>query len=317
MKTKITIFLVLLLIFSNSAFAAGNELSGKVHPKLSASALVKKSLSLIGKNYPCIDNNMNAFYKEQIQKNNSCVTTNEAILNIKKSSYLKSKTDLAFVEQVRGNCNPGENDQYVVKLQGGPISALEMDVVKNPFLGTFNHNPEESYSFEYDNDVYQGGKEYYVVLFKQKPSEGRMLYRGKIFVDKESLAIGKIEYSRNVENRFGSFDSFFAKKPKGRDIKMIGADYVVKYREFDGKWYFDYSTSNISFVLSNRQDHTYDTYSVKSQIVVTNLVAENFSVDKTNIIKSNDILSDKIKEFNLSSQWDVCNLILLLASNNL
>lgn len=299
---------------SNSSTGNNNLISDISHAKYNATDLVKKSLSLIGKNYPETTNYMNAFYKEEIMQNNSCITVNEALLNIQKSSYLSTKADLASIAQVRGNCSPNVQDNFLVKLQGGPISALKLDVIKEPFLGSYKHNIEESYTFQYSTPITLEDNEYYIVDFKQNPTETRTLYRGKIFIEKKSLAIAKIVYSMNVENRIDSYSRFFAKQPKGRDVKMISANYMVNYREYNGKWYFDYSTSNISFHSINRLDNSYDIYNINSQIAVTNLIAQNFTIDKSNILKSSDNLTDKIKDSNSSSDWDIYNLILLIAS---
>ena len=309
MKTK-----NLILLFT-AIFLSITAISKDKNQKYDAATLVKKSLSLIGKNYGDSPNYMNAFYKEKIQQNNTCITTNEALLNIQKSSYLTSKPDLAAIAQIRGKCNPNENSGFMIKLQRGPITALELDILKKPFLGAFPHEIEESYTFEYSQPVTINNRELYVILFNQKVSEERTLYRGKIYIDKSTLAVSKIEYSMNIENKFNSSAHFLIDKPKGHDIKMISANYMVIYKEYEGKWYFDYSTSDLNFNIMNREECTYNTYNINTQIAVTNLVADNFTIDKSNLLKNSDNLTDKAKEYNTSSEWDIYNLILLTAAN--
>jgi hypothetical protein len=96
---------------------------------------------------------------------------------------------------------------------------------------------------------------------------------------------------------------------------MVSADYVVNYREYDNKWYFDYSTSNVTFNILNKLESTYDVYNINSQLAVTNLVADGFTIDKKDMLKSTDILADKIGDYKIASEWDVYNLIMLLAIN--
>jgi len=258
---------------------------------------------------------MNAFYKERVTKNNDCLSLNEAILNINKTSYITPKDDQIAVKDARGNCNTKLMDPIFVKLQGGPVTALELDLVKHPFLGCEKYNIGDYYEFEYSKPVSMYGKNFYVVNFKQKYADGEMLFRGKLFIDAQSLAIAKAEYSMNVEKRDYAYTRFLKSKPKHSDVKMIAADYVVNYREYNNKWYFDYSTSNVTFNILNKEESTYDIYNLNSQLAVTNLIAENFTIDKKDLLKSTDILADKISDYKVASEWDVYNLIMLLALN--
>ncbi len=280
-----------------------------------AASLVKQSLSKISVNYSTTDNYMNAFYKERVLKNHEAISVNEAVLDIEKISYTRQQKDRIAIRDLRGNNYHNNNIPFNVKLQGGPVSAIELDVVKNPFLGCLPYQVSDYYNFEYEESQMLHGKEFYVVSFNQKPGTERNLFRGKIFIDKESLAIGRIEYSMNIENDSWSYGKFVSKKPRNSDIRMVEATYVVSYREYNNKWYFDYSTSNISFNIQDRAEQTYDTYSINSQMAVTNLVADNFSIDKKEMVKSTDILADKANNTTLASDWDIYNLIMLLAIN--
>lgn len=309
MKTKHVFILFTALLLSISTTA-----QEKSH-KYNAETLVKKSLSLIGSNYADSPNYMNAYYKEMVKQNNSCITTNEALLNIKKSSYLTSKQDQVSIAKIKGECNPSQQDELLVKLQGGPTSALSMDIAKRPFLGALAHEVEKSYTFEYADPTTINNRECYVITFEQKPSDARMLYRGKIYIDKASLAIAKMEYSRNVEDRDYSYTTFFTKRPKGHSVKMLSANYVITYKEYNDKWHFNYSTSDINFNMEDNSDHTYNTYNVNSQIAVTNLIAENLTINKGDLLKRSDILTDKAKESSDTSEWDIYNKIMLIAAN--
>lgn len=309
MKTKKVIILFAAIFLSLSAF------SQEIINNNNAVQLVKKSLSLIGKNYADSPSFMNAYYKEMVKQNNTCVTTNEALLNIQKASYLTSKRDIISMAKIKGDCNPDESDNYIVKLQGGPHSALAVDIMKSPFLGAYDYMIEQSYNFDFAEPITIGDNEYYVVLFDQKPSEERVLYRGKLYIEKSSLAIAKIEYSMNIEKRYSSFDNFIIKKPKGYNIKMISANYVVTYKKYNDKWYLNYTNSDINFNMISRLDNTYDTYNVKSEIALTKLIANNITLDKKNLLTSKDILTDKVKGNQNNSDWEIYNKIMLLAAN--
>ncbi len=315
MKTKIIFLLAAIFTISINALAISPATTDLVTPKIDAVTLVQRAFKQISVNYPKSDNQMNAFYKERVTKNSDCLSVSEAILDINKRSYITPKADQVAVRDARGNTSSKECDHYMIKLQGGPLTALQLDVIKHPFLGSDLYNIGESYDFSYGKPAELAGKMFYVVNFNQKYANGEMLFRGKIYIESESLAIGKIEYSMNVEKREFAYARFLKRKPKYSDVTILSADYVVNYREYDNKWYFDYSTSNVALNILNKLDNTYDAYQVNTQLAITNLVADGFTIDKKSMLKSSDILADKINDFKIASEWDVYNLIMLLAAN--
>lgn len=315
MKTKILFLLLVLFQFHTSIQAQKPVTINESHPKYDAAFLVSRAFSSISKNYPDHKNSMNTFYKERVSKNDECISVNEALLDVEKASYLSNKKDIVAIRNIRGNCNLDKRDSVMIKLQGGPLSALQLDVVKNPFLGTLAYKADESYDFSYDKPIEIDGKSFYVINFDQKETDPRMLFNGKIYIEQESLAIGKIEYSMNVEKKSFAYQNFIISKPKNKKIDITSAHYAVTYKEFDGKWYYDYSTSNICFNMMDKTDNTYDKYNVNSQMAVTNLTANNTSIDKKDKLKTTDFLSDKLKEYNLATEWDIYNLIMLIAAS--
>ena len=201
-----------------------------------------------------------------------------------------------------------------VKLQGGPVTSMDLDVAKNPFLGSPLYELEKNYIFEYLPSVKIHGKDFYVVKFEPKNGADHIMYKGKIYIEKSSYAIGKVEFSLCNNNLSSSHDLFLKSKPSDTDFKMIQANYVVNYREYGNKWYLDYTTSDVSFYLK-RANETPEYYSVNSQLAVTSLIAEEFKLDKKELLKSTDILSDMVQDIKMASDWDIYNLIMLLAIN--
>ncbi|MDP3398363.1 MAG: hypothetical protein Q8S23_04380 [Bacteroidales bacterium] len=315
MKTK-ALLLSVIAIFALTSIQAGIAPKSEIkNPKTDPATLVQIAFSKISQNYSTTENQINAFYKERVIRNNDCVSVNEAILNINKSPYKGWKRDLVAVKDVRGNCDFSKIDAFMVKLQGGPISALQLDVVKTPFLGTELHDIRDKYNFEYLEPVEMFGRPFYVVAFDQKIKDEETLYKGKIYIDSKSSAIGKIEFSMNVENNTDSYKLFLKSKPKKSTVNMMSADYVVNYREYNGQWYLDYTTSDITFYVEKDKKVPADIYTISSQLAVTSLIAEKFSIDKKDLLKSTDVLADKIGDFKVASEWDIYNLIMLLAIN--
>lgn len=312
--TKFFILGITLLIISTAnAFNTNNPLDkdAKHHPAF----LVKKALSLVSQNYPTESSTLNAFYKEEVSKNNSYLTINEAILNVQKESYLKSKKDVVSVKDIRAFNNIDNEDSLCIKLQGGPLCALDLDIIKNPFLGCETYDIEKYYSFSYSKPETINNKEYYVVDFKPLYNKDQVLFRGKLFIEKNSLAIGRIAYSMDVHRDAWSFKKFVKKSPKGKDMKICSAEYVVNYKERDGKWFFDYSSSDIELNITDPDTRVYDIYNLKSQIAVINLVSQKIQTEDQIIINKSDVMADLAGKHHADSEWDRYNMIMAMASD--
>jgi len=76
---------------------------------------------------------MLGFYRELVKKGSKYASMNEAVLDIKKASYTNNfASDNAAIYKGRGNENSNVNDTIIMKLQGGPLSAMYTDIMKVP-----------------------------------------------------------------------------------------------------------------------------------------------------------------------------------------
>lgn len=311
------IYLLLLSvsIFATSIIEAKPALPATIeNPSYSALNLVKMAFRNVSRNYPKESNLMNAFYRESINKENSCILLSEAILDVNKASYMTNQTDKVVIKKARGN-KPllSGHDKINLKFQGGPNSALIIDVVKNPFLGAELYELSDKYEFSYAAPAIIDSATYYVVEFDGKYSEEVILYRGKLYIDPKSLAIARIEFSRNVEERGDAYINFVKQKPTLMKMRVKYAKYVVNYKEYNHKWYFDYSTSDVMFNVKWDKNSLNSNYTLKSQLAVTNMTTKDVTLDKRNLLKPSDIVADKVKEYNDTTDWDIYNMIMLLA----
>ncbi len=94
-------------------------------------SIVAKAISNIDKNYESVPNLMTAFYRETIRKNRTYVSIGEAVVEIFKAPYT---TDLRFdgarIYKGRKGADVQKMDTVLFKLQGGPISVLDLDIAK-------------------------------------------------------------------------------------------------------------------------------------------------------------------------------------------
>jgi hypothetical protein len=98
-------------------------------------------------------------------------------------------------------------------------------------------------------------------------------------------------------------------------MKINSAEYVVNYKERDGKWFFDYSSSDIQLNITDPSTRVYDIYNLKSQIAVINLVSDNNPSEDQMIIDKSDVMADLAGKYNSDSEWDKYNMIMAMASD--
>ena len=236
------------------------------------------------------------------------------ILDFSKASYMSGKNDKIFISKARGNTPTLQGcDALMMKFQGGPNSALSIDVVKHPFLGTDLYNIGEYYNFKYGTPEVIDNKDYYVVVFDSKYKEQDIMFRGKIYIEPETYAISRVAFSMNVENRSDAYLNFIKQKPSLVNMDVQKATYVVNYKNYNNKWYFDYSTSEVTFNVKWKKMDVNSEYTLRSQLAVTNLTSKDVKIDKKDLLKPSDIVAEKVKEYNDTTNWDVYNLIMLLA----
>lgn len=312
MKTTIcSLTLVAIMAAASvSSFAATYAPQVK-NPKYDASILVKEAFNNVSKNYEKEDSQLSAYYKETVQKDSYTVSLNEALIDVEKASYLSVKNDKILVKKIRKSSS-ATKDPIVIKLKGGPNNIARLDIMKYSLPGCDVRKFDEMYFFEYDTPVEQDGKIFYVVNFDQKQACEQILYKGKIYIDSESHAVAKVEFSMNVEDRGDAYLSFIKNKPSHLKIQVNEAKYVVGYKKYNGKWYYDFSRSDIDITVKNKKEKTESNYTITSGMVVTNY--NTASTGNSGILfKPYEILADKSLKGDDSLEWELYDELMLLA----
>ena len=273
-------------------------------------SIMEKAISNLSKNYETVPNLMTAFYRETIRKNRTYVSIGEAAVEIFKAPY---NTDLRFdgarIYKGRKNTDVEKMDTVLFKLQGGPISVLELDLAKNT-ESVLTKEAMQNYNYTLSGVVEIDGKPHYVIEFVQKPSVETPLFMGSFYIEMDSYAISEAEFGFNLANKEAAQSIFIKKKPLGMKVTPEIATYRTKYREQGGKWYFTYSRAEVKFKVDwkKRLFNTY--YTTMSEIAITDrtdkVVIKFAGKDK---IKYNDVFSDKVTAFTDKEFWGDYNVI--------
>lgn len=182
---------------------------------LDATDIIDRVLNKVSQNYGDKSMMMKAFYRETIKKGNNYVSVAEAVVDISKAPYDNvTQSDKLWINKGRKSSQVEKMDTLLFKLQGGPAVSMLLDIAKNPYL-VLTDKYQSVYDFKMGEIINIDNKLHYVILFNQKPEVDAPYFKGKLFIEIESLAISEAEFSLNVENKEEAALLFIKKKPGG------------------------------------------------------------------------------------------------------
>jgi hypothetical protein len=272
--------------------------------------IVKKAIQSIPKNYEGVPNLMTAFYREAIRKNRTYVSIGEAVVEIFKAPYFSDvRFDGARIYKGRKSSDVQKMDTVLFKLQGGPVSVLQLDIAKNT-ESILTMEAMEYYNYSISGVIEIDNKPHYVIDFIQKPSVDIPLFMGSLFINMETYGITEAEFGFNLQNKEAAASIFIRKKPVGMKVIPEIATYRTKYREQDGKLHFSYSRAEVKFKVdwNKRLFNTY--YTTMSEIAVTDRTdKEVIKFAGKDKIKYSDVFTEKVSAFTDKEFWGDYNVI--------
>jgi len=234
-----------------------------------ATYLISEILKNINENYSNTDMMMTAFYREAIKKRRNYVSISEAVVDIYKAPYANSfRYDQVKLIQGRKSADVEKMDTILFKVQGGPVTTLLLDVVKNPYI-LLSENYTKVYNFYITGVISLNDRLHYIVSFNQKPYVTTPFYNGKFYVDMEKLAISEAEFELNMENEAEVAEMFIRKKPYGVNVIPEKAAYRAKYTITDDTWYFNYARAEVKFDVKWDRKLFKTQYFTMSEIAIT------------------------------------------------
>lgn len=263
-----------------------------------------------GKNYPVIPNEMTGFYRETIKKNRTYVSIGEAVVEIFKAPYENDlRYDAVRMYKGRKNNDVEKMDTVLFKLQGGPVTALQLDLVKNPET-ILTLDALKQYDYTLSNIVKIDDRNTYVIDFVQKPSVTTPLFMGRFYIDIESFAVAQVEFGFNLADKEEAASLFIRKKPIGMHITPENTSYLIRYRESNDKWYFNYSRAEVKFKVDWKKKVFNTNYITMSEMAVTDRTEEDvlkFAAKER--IKTTDVFSEEVMAFADPDFWGDYNVI--------
>ncbi|MBD8349846.1 MULTISPECIES: carboxypeptidase-like regulatory domain-containing protein [unclassified Dysgonomonas] len=273
--------------------------------------LVKRAIDRIGNNYCPETNLMTGFYRETIKKGRNYINISEAVIDIYKTPYDKGAVDddRIQIEKGRKLLSQKSGDTLAVKLIGGPNLSVYLDIAKNKDL-LLDKEALANYKFKMEESVMIDERPHFVVSFAPQVNLPYALYFGKLYIDKQSIAFTRAEFSLSMDDRNKATQAILKKKPFNLRFKPEEVSFMVTYKLRDGVSYLNYIRSEFRFKCDWKRKLFYTNYSIVSEMVVTSGKVGNVdNIPSKLAFKQSQSLSDNVSSFRDANFWEDYNII--------
>lgn len=234
-----------------------------------AKGLVMKAMEKIYDNYPNVPNLLRGFYRETVEKRNHFTGISEGVVDVYKTSYSReSWRDGVAILKGRRLLSQRAGDTLSVKLQGGPVLPIMLDVVKERDI-LLNEDELRNYSFRYVTMSKADDRNQYVVEIKPQFQLDYALYSGRLYIDQETLAFTRIELSLDMSDQAKVTPMMLKKKPLGLRFTPRELSIYIDYKTDDGVTRINYIRNVIRFRCDWKRKLFKSNFTVTSEMVVT------------------------------------------------
>ncbi|MGN0213882.1 MAG: carboxypeptidase-like regulatory domain-containing protein [Muribaculaceae bacterium] len=276
-----------------------------------ARGLVYEALQKIDANYPLSPNLLNVFYRETIKKGNRFVGISEGVMDVYKDSYKKRFIDRDRVRITRGRklLNQKPQDTLAVKIQGGPMLAIYLDIVKNEDA-VLSRETLPYFSFKYEKMGMIDDRMHYVVSFMPVVKLDYPLYSGMLYIDCQSLSITRAEMSLDVSDAGKVNELVLKKKPSGLRFRCKELSVIVAYRQHGDRMCLDYIRNTIKFKCDWKRRWFSSAYSATAEMVVVDVDdAAEMRIPVSESYSNRRLFSDDAKQNWEPDFWADYNII--------
>ncbi|MDR1780815.1 MAG: carboxypeptidase-like regulatory domain-containing protein [Tannerella sp.] len=294
------------LIFAESFVLSEVEIFSWKNPR----DLVKAAMDKVETNYPMQPNLLTGFYRETIQKRRSYINISEAVIQSYKGPYSTDASgDRVRVLKGRKLVSPKKADTLSIKLLGGPNMISFIDIVKNPDI-LLDDEMLQYFSYRMGETTSIDGNLQFVVHFEPQAVLPFPLYTGTFYIDRETLAFTRAEFSMDMRDRLKVIDLILKEKPAGLRFTPEEVSYIVTYIQRDGKTYLNYILNRIRFKCDWKRRLFATNYTVVGETVVTDRQDSNVAkIPSREAFSMRQSLSYEVDSYYDDDFWGAYNII--------
>jgi len=262
--------------------------------------ILTKAIEAISANYDRKPAVFTAFFRESTRQDNTDISLSEAVISIFKEPYTSARDDQIKIFKGRKGSNTGEKEFVDFVVQGGLYNTLQLDIVKN--LPTFlDADYFALYEYKIERIITHFDRPTYMISFDQREGVKYPCYKGRVYIDVESLAIVGASFQLSEKGMNYATGIYVKKTPKRLGVKPMSAKYEVFYRSYHGKWNLSNVSSDVMIRVrrkkNKQQDRFNSDFESTSEFVITNKDTANIARFRfAEIAKPRDVLVEQIGE---------------------
>ena len=272
--------------------------------------LVDIAIDKIPENYSKVPELLKGFYRETAMKRKHYIYVAEGVEDMYKTPYNRGTgRDRVAIVKGRRLLSQKRGDTLGIKVQGGPVQAVVMDLVKNrDFL--LNKEDLDNYDFSMGAPEYINDRQQYVVLMEPSLVTTYALFHGKLYIDAERLAFTRIELELDMHDKDKATQTMLVKKPFGVRFQPRELSSVVDYRYEDGVTRISYLRNTFRFNCDWKRKLFSTSFTATCEMAVTDSESKDVQpIASRSSFDSRDAYYDKVEYFMDPEYWSNYNII--------
>ena len=178
-------------------------------------AILKAAIGRITQNYPNEPELVRCFYRETARRGSRFISVAEAVTEMYKSGYVYGpERDAVAILKGRRLMSMKARDTLGVKVQGGPVLPLMVDVAKNPDY-LMNEENLVHYKLRMELPVRIADRPQYVISMEPLGPQLYPLMIGRVFIDQDLLSFTRAELELDMSDWRQASNYMLVHKPVG------------------------------------------------------------------------------------------------------
>ena len=272
--------------------------------------LVMAAIRKIPQNYSRQPQLYNCFYRETAMKRQHYICVSEGVVDMYKTSYQQGTgRDRVAIRKGRRLLSPKRNDTLSVKVMGGPVASVQLDLVKNTdFL--LNADDLDCYDLKMETPTSIGDRQQFVVSIRPRVTMDYALYFGKLYIDQETQAFTRAELSLDMSDREKATRLMLVRKPTGVRFRPKELSLLVDYRFVDGVTLISYVRTTFRFNCDWKRRLFATSFTACCEMAVTSSTDHDVQpIRGRESFDQRDAFFDRVDYFRDPAFWQDYNII--------
>ena len=167
----------------------------------------------------------------------------------------------------------------------------------------------DDYKFQTVNVVSYNERTAHVIEFEQKEHIKTVLYKGKIYIETQTMAIIGAEFEENFKSGMSNTKKFVFKNSRHVKIKPTLAKYRVSYKKYNNRYILNHVRGDLKFKIKKRGELFASNYDTFFEMAICDVDSSNIEkFNRKNISKLHNVFIDNNYEYD-ESFWGNYNYI--------